>query len=195
MLRDNDELWKAAQAIAGTAPAWLYDALQFYGRTVVSADRVTGEANRQADERLLQARKSITQLTSFLEELKPHLTDFFEADKFAVDVLLALEVLPRIAAVLPKFKARPRYRPGDQRYQTVAGVVVEGWRMTRRTEPTPGGHWEAEACRAYWRACGHDDAGGGRDWERDLRAAIRDGDPMVRSFLQMLADRAAATVA
>jgi hypothetical protein len=195
MLRDNDELWKAAQAIAGTAPAWLYDALQFYGRTVVSADRVTGKADRQADEKLLRARQNITQLTAFLEELKPHLTDLFEADKFAVDVLLALEVLPRIAEVLPKFKARPRHRPGDLRYQTVASVVVEGWRMTRRTEPTAGGHREADACHAYWRACGHDDADGGRDWERDLRAAIRDGDPMVRSFLQMLADRAAATVA
>jgi hypothetical protein len=157
----------------------------------VGGDRVTGEQERQGDHDLWQARQNIAQLIPFLEKVKSQLPFFYEAEEFAVAVVSALNALPQIAEMLPKVEPRPDRRPADQRYQLCASLVVEGWRMTRGTAPTAGGRREADACRAYWRACGHDDAS--RDWERDLRAAIHGGDPMLRAHLQMLADRQAVT--
>ena len=181
---DDDGVWKAGRLIAGgDPPDWLLAALALWGR-VVGGDRVTGEDVKQIDETISQAQRNIAQLLLFFQKFLPDLTALAD-ENIAIDILLALEVLPRIAAAIPKPSAEPRRDGGqrsDQRTRICAGLVVDGWRMIRGIEPAVSGKEVGEACQTYWEACGHDNV---RDWGREIEEAIAKSG--MHKFLERLA--------
>ena len=193
---DDDGIVKAGRLIAGVddPPDWLLSVLVLHSRAV-GGDRVSGEDERKIDETLWRARRNIDQLTTFLKKFLPDLTSLL-SEKLAFDILLALEVLPRIATAIPKELQPAAHRGGgqrpDQRPRICAGLVVDGWRVARRQEPDAGKD-VCDACQAYWRACGHDDADGGWDWRRDVRRAISKGG--YRKFLERQAAKSSSTSA
>ena len=193
---NDDGIREAAKQIAGVddPPDWLLAALVLYSRAV-GGDRVTGEDEKKIDDALWRARRDIDHLVGFLKKFLPDLTSLLN-EKLALDILLALEVLPRIATAIPKGLPQAAHRDGgqrpDQRPRICAGLVVDGWRVARRQEPDAGKD-VCDACQAYWKACGHDDADGGRDWRRDVRRAIAKGG--YRKFLERQAAKSSSTSA
>jgi hypothetical protein len=176
-----DGLAEAGRLIAGgDPPDWLLAALAQWGR-VVGGDRVTGEDAKQIAEAISQAQRNIAQLLRFLQKFLPDLTALAD-ENIAIDILLALEVLPRIAAAIPQPPAEPRRDGGqrsDKRTRICPGLVVDGWRIIRGTEPAVSGKEVGEGCQTYWEACGHDNV---RDWGREIEEAIAEGG--MRKFLE-----------
>jgi hypothetical protein len=185
-----DDLAEAGRLIAGgDPPDWLLAALAFWAR-VVGGDRVTGEDAKQIDEAISQAQRNIAQLLLFLQKFLPDLTTLAD-ENIAIDILLALEVLPRIAAAIPQPSDEPRRDGGqrsDKRTRICAGLVVDGWRIIRGTEPAVSGKEVGEGCQTYWEACGHDNV---RDWGREIEEAIAKGG--MRKFLERLATTSATS--
>jgi hypothetical protein len=187
---NDDGIREAAKQIAGVddPPDWLLAALVLFSRTV-GGDRVTGEDEKQINETLWRARRNIDQLVGFLKKFLPDLTSLLN-EKLALDILLALEVLPRIAAAIPQLPPQPHRDGGqrrDQRPRICAGLVVDGWRIVRGSEPAAGKE-VYEACQTYWEACGHDKV---QDWKRVVQEAVSDA--KMRAFLEVFAQRHSGT--
>ena len=147
---DDDGIVKAGRLIAGVddPPDWLLSVLVLHSRAV-GGDRVSGEDEKKIDETLWRARRNIDQLTTFLKKFLPDLTSLLN-ERLAFDILLALEVLPRIATAIPKELPPAAHRGGgqrpDQRPRICAGLVVDGVGAARGASLKPQADDKALLC-------------------------------------------------
>lgn len=140
-------LAKVASLIAkGPPPEWLIAGLEHFSGFIAE--------EQTARDRAKELHKWLWQIHDASDLLIKRLP-FFGHSPVGIqcpdDVLIALDVLPRIKATL----ARALSAEGswsDEHRKTCAAVVVEAWSLCRkRAEPRSERLWEA--CNEYWQAC------------------------------------------
>jgi hypothetical protein len=154
----------------GKAPDWLMVGLEHFSN-FVGAKRDTAKE----DKRLLDLLHRMHDAADLLIKNLPFFSCLPAGLKMPNDVVIALDVLPRIKADLALAQKRSRGggpRPNVPR-QLCAAVVVEAWKLVHgKVEPRRTKL--AEACNAYWQACGHEYRGGDyvEAWRRDIEHAV-----------------------
>jgi hypothetical protein len=168
----------------GKTPDWLMVGLEHFS-DFVGAKRDTAKG----DKRFLDLLHRMHDAADLLIKNLPFFSCLPAGLKMPNDVVIALDVLPRIKADLALAQKRSRGggpRPNVPR-QVCAAVIVEAWKLVH-------GHVEprspklAEACNEYWQACGHeyrgDDYAGA--WRRDIEHAVSRPQGWIQKVLEVV---------
>ena len=99
--------------------------------------------------------------------------------QYSDDVLIALDVLPRIKATLA-FALSAEGSWSDVHRKVCAAVVIEAWQIIYG-KPKPYSTELWKACNDYWQACGRYEPVD--NWKRDAENAVRDNHGWIRKVL------------
>jgi hypothetical protein len=164
----------------GKAPDWLMVGLEHFS-DFVGTKRSTAED----DKRFLDLLHRMHDAADFLIKNLPFYECLPAGLKMPDDVIIALDVLPRIKADLARSQKRSRSggpRPNVPRW-VCAAVVVEAWKLIHG-EVEPRSIALAEACNEYWQACGGEHRGKDiENWRRDIEQAVSDNQEWIRTVL------------
>jgi hypothetical protein len=157
----------AASIASGPPPDWLVSGLEHFS-LFISEEQTPREEAKDLHKLLCQMHDATDILIKRLP-LFEHLPLGMQSPD---DVIIALNVLPRIKAHLDRvLSAKTSW--ADEHRKTCAAVVVEAWRLCRgKTQPRSERLWEA--CSDYWQACGRHHLIAD-SWRRDtIEAASRE---------------------
>jgi hypothetical protein len=168
---------RVAEMIARSPPPeWLITGLEHFS-DFVAAEQTSRDDAKEYGRQLWRMHDAADVLIKWLP-LFGHLP---AGHAFPDDVLIALDVLPRIRGSLARALAAEGSW-ADEHRKTCAAVVVEAWQLCRRkTEPSSERLWEA--CNEYWQACGREYRIA-ESWKRDaIEAAGRERGWIRHAFL------------
>jgi hypothetical protein len=175
----------------GEPPEWLVLGLEHLSG-LVRADLLTSKEYHEFAKIIEQMHDAADRLLKWLPAFSALSLNGLRCPD---DVIIALDVLPRIKRDLARLMRRPRRGGGPApniARKFCAAVVVEAWGIIHgKAEPHNPHLWEA--CDEYWRACGRETRG--RDfenWRRDVEEAADDNREIIRRVL--LAQHAAGVV-
>jgi hypothetical protein len=155
--------------IVSPPPQWLAVGLQYF-KEGITGPRLTAAERKQFDSRLERMQKSVDYLIKQL----PTFNSIILGIQAPKDVTVALEVLPRISALLASRLNRSKR---DVKYRMCAAVVVKAWQIVHGNLPQRS-ELLYEICEAYWLACGQDprvnENTNFANWRRDVEAGGQD---------------------
>jgi len=164
----------------GETPDWLLVGLERFSGLVGSGRRTDKE-----EKWLLSRLEQMHDAADLLIKNLPFYACLPAGLKMPDDVIVALDVLPRIKADLARAQKRRRggRRPNVPR-RVCAAVVVEAWKLIHG-KVEPRGIALAEACNEYWQACGGEYRGEDiENWRRDIENAVSDPQLWIQKVLE-----------